>query len=777
MLLRRTAAFAILLAISFALEALEAGAAKVDITPPIGTPLNGYFDRLGRGATGVHDPVWVRCLYLNDGSAPVFLLNADLCIINRELRARVLELAPKDVPPQNIILTATHTHSAQGGMNKSLLARSIAGRFVPEVLEATAGRFVEAMTAAYEGRRRATLGYGTTTQHGMSENRRVPGGPLDPQVGVIRVDDSDGRPIAIVANFAAHPTTVGGGDMFSISADYPGVYYTELERLAGGACVAMFLNGAEGNQRPANPENKDGWSRTESIGRMLAAKVMEAAASLTCREATVRVGHSSPTLPPTLASSLMPSSTTLVTLEINDLLLTFFPGEPCVEIGLEMRRIALERGYAAQFTVGLANDHLLYFVPRELYPSLYYESAMNMYGPFIDSWFYREFGALMTRGTQPDLKTDTSTAEVRPIEGAVAVALSGTAREIGYARGAAFREAVTQAFEDAIVSPCSDGRLTPESGLWSWAPPFINRAPLALPQLGIGVRPLLAGLPADVMEELDGMALGAGLAFDAVWLTQCAPLIHAQTDKDAVYRSPFCTMFAVTGDKAGPDDILVGRNLDWEKDEAPVVMEIGLAGALRYLQIGFSWNAGVYSGMNEAGLVVCVERDEKLGAPSLDGPPVEFVLREALQRDRSVSEVLARVEAAPHLRGYHVLIADARGENARVVDLGAARTTRLPVGGVLLGTDPAFAGDPETAVRYTRAKNLLNAERILDSAEMESVLRDAEAGRTGRQCILNPHTRHSVVFEPRARRLHVAFPGGDGKLGTSSSFVLRPNSP
>ncbi len=119
---------------AFRAASLEAGAAKIEITPPLDTPLNGYGDRLGRGAVSVHDPLWARSLYLNDGKTSVLLVNTDLCLINRELRDRVLELAPAEVPRENIILTATHTHSAQGGMNRSLIVRAVSGRFMPDVL-------------------------------------------------------------------------------------------------------------------------------------------------------------------------------------------------------------------------------------------------------------------------------------------------------------------------------------------------------------------------------------------------------------------------------------------------------------------------------------------------------------------------------------------------------------------------------------------------------------------------------------------------------------------
>ena len=86
-------------------HAFEAGAAKQEITPPVGAPLNGYGNRMGRPSISVHDPLWARALYLDDGTTRLILVNADLCFINPELRARVLEFAPPEVPK---ILTLFH---------------------------------------------------------------------------------------------------------------------------------------------------------------------------------------------------------------------------------------------------------------------------------------------------------------------------------------------------------------------------------------------------------------------------------------------------------------------------------------------------------------------------------------------------------------------------------------------------------------------------------------------------------------------------------------------
>lgn len=771
--------FLIVLALLVApvVQAFEAGAAKIEITPPLGAPLNGYGDRMGRGAVSVHDPVWARCLYLDDGATRVFLVNADLCVINRELRDRVLELAPKDVPRENIFLTATHTHSAQGGMVKGLIFRTVSGRFMPELLEATAQKIAGAMASAYAARQRASIGYGTTEQDSLSINRRQEGGPIDRQIGVISVEDADGNPIAIVTNFAAHPTTAPDSDHYAISADYPGYYYDELEKLCGGKCVAMFMNGAEGNQRCGNPENHEGWARAESIGRTLAARVKALANDVACADAKLHVGTSAPQLPLTLAKSFLPAKTVLKTLEINDLLLTFFPGEPCVEIGLELRQRALARGYAAQFSVALSNDHLMYFAPRGEYSKIEYESGMNFYGPRIEDWFYDEFSRLMTRAghEEPNVGEagESKVAEPQPTAGGSIIRLAGTPYEIGRQRGAAFKDALTSAYQSKIVAHIESGQYVPKTGGWSWLPSFVDPLPLALPQLGISVRPMLTGVGPNVTEEIEGMAAGAGLPFDAVWLLQCGAVIAARGKTEDLYRSPFCTMFAAVGGKAGADDLLIGRNLDWADDDQFGIRDVRPQKGHRFAEIGPVWSAGVFTGMNDAGLTLCAERMEALGEPSLDGPPVEIVLRQILQDTGDAKSAVAALQAAPHIRGYHVLAADPAGPSAQVLEFGATVKVRDMVNGLLLGADPAgFEVDLDAKARYARVAALFEKERIISAAEIQKALGDSDSTQTGRARIFNDATRYSVVFEPRARTVRVSFRDSSGQLGAYTPVVL-----
>ncbi len=769
-----------MLAVCGAAQALEAGAAKAEITPPLGSPLNGYGDRLGRGALQVHDPLYARCLYLNDGETQVLLVTSDLCIINRELRKRVLELAPKEVPQENIILTATHTHSAQGGMVKPLVFRSVSGPFVPEVLELTAQRFAEAMRAAIDSRRPATVGYGVGEQKDLTSNRRYGDGPTDPQIGVLRVNDANGAPIAIAANLAAHPTTVSDDDLYLISADYPGFFYPKLEALAGADCVAMFMNGAEGNQRPTNPENQpDSWKRTESIGRLLAERVKTVADGIVCEDRKLHIGRATPDLPLTMASTIVFPSTIIETLEVGDLLMTFVPGEPCVEIALALRKRALARGYAAQFTVGLSNDFLAYFAPVAYYSQLHYETAMNFYGPRMQDWLCSQFAQLMTRppsaNEEPLLdRKPVAAGEVETVEQGRRVVLKGSPYAIGYARAAAFRDEIAGAYRAKIVAAVDSGAMLPKQGFWKMVPSFFDATPLALIALGIGVRPFLQGMAGDAFEEIEGMADGAGLPFDALLLVQAAPSIGAQPDAGVFYRAPFCTMLATTGDRAGADDVLVGRNLDWTDDEPPVIVDETPEKGHRFVQVGFPWNVGVFTGMNDAGVVLCAERMESLGRPPIDGAPIEFVLRDLLQTCDSLAAAVERLRACVNLRGYHVLAAGPGVPKAEVVEFGASVVVRDPVKGVLLGADPEGAQvDADAKTRYARLASLLDGEHIVGTAKIKAALADREPGQSGNSTIWNARTRHSVVFEPKNRKIDVMFPDAHGEPGTYTTLSLK----
>jgi neutral ceramidase len=216
---------------------MKIGAAVVDITPPLGHPMDGFGARIG-GATGVHDPLRARVLVAEgrDGTG-VALVVADLLQIEDRLQgliaAEVLRLT--GIPRHHLQLAGTHTHSGPAFPAPSDVERGIG--------LAIAG----AVGRAWAERREAIAAVGIGRVDGIAANRRPNGGPVDNRVTVTRFDDTNGQPIATHLNYGCHPTTLGPNNNL-YSADFPGVACTVLEESVGG--VAIFSTGPQGDVNP-----------------------------------------------------------------------------------------------------------------------------------------------------------------------------------------------------------------------------------------------------------------------------------------------------------------------------------------------------------------------------------------------------------------------------------------------------------------------------------------------------------------------------------------------
>jgi neutral ceramidase len=216
---------------------MKVGAAVVDITPPVGHPMDGFGARVG-GATGVHDPLRARVLVAEgrDGTG-VALVVGDLLQIEDRLQGiiatEVLRLTA--IPRERLQLAGTHTHSGPAFG-------------APSAVETNTGRAIaEAVRRAWDDRREATAAVGVGHVQGIAANRRPNGGPVDDRVTVTRFDDSAGRPIATHVNYGCHPTTLGPNNNL-YSADFPGVVCATIEAAVGG--VAIFSTGPQGDVNP-----------------------------------------------------------------------------------------------------------------------------------------------------------------------------------------------------------------------------------------------------------------------------------------------------------------------------------------------------------------------------------------------------------------------------------------------------------------------------------------------------------------------------------------------
>ena len=145
------------------------------------------------------------------------------------------------IPPQNILVSCTHTHNAPA--SKGL--RGVGE--VDPVYEAWAAR--EAATSAvlaWQQREPATASAASATVPGISFNRTRDNGPVDETATALRVDRLDQSPLAIVVGFQAHPTVSTVLQPRSVSRDAPGQICDLIEQAYPGS-TAVYLQGACGD--------------------------------------------------------------------------------------------------------------------------------------------------------------------------------------------------------------------------------------------------------------------------------------------------------------------------------------------------------------------------------------------------------------------------------------------------------------------------------------------------------------------------------------------------
>jgi neutral ceramidase len=233
---------------------LRIGASAIDITPPVGTALDGYGGRTDV-SLGVHDPLFARCLFLDDGRNQLAIVVCDLIGVGRELvrRARELIAERPGIPPANVLIAATHTHAGPAG---------IRGNGEPVLVEDTARKIAGAVRVAHRDAVEGALKYGRTELSSISQNRRDPEWPIDHRLDVLAADTPDGRNIATVARYACHPTVMTGANL-EISAEWPGEACRVMEQVIGGGATGIYLNGACGNINPAWM-----WQRVDEVRRV-----------------------------------------------------------------------------------------------------------------------------------------------------------------------------------------------------------------------------------------------------------------------------------------------------------------------------------------------------------------------------------------------------------------------------------------------------------------------------------------------------------------------------
>jgi neutral ceramidase len=226
----------------------RAGFAKGVLTPPLGVELCGYGIYLERRVTSVHDDLFVRALLLEDDAGErVLLLTLDLAALGAEVSEAIVHRAAQELalPRDRVLLSCTHTHSAPAAALHPGF-----GSIEPSYVATIPDRCTEASVAAAATLRPVQIGTGHGIVRSVGMNRARVGGPLDPTLHVVRIDDLQGAPQIVLFSYGCHPVTIdhrsAGGT--GVSADWPGQV---ARRLAEEGCgEAMLRLGACGDVDP-----------------------------------------------------------------------------------------------------------------------------------------------------------------------------------------------------------------------------------------------------------------------------------------------------------------------------------------------------------------------------------------------------------------------------------------------------------------------------------------------------------------------------------------------
>jgi neutral ceramidase len=282
---------------------LRVGVAAVPITPPVGIPMAGYYSE--RGAQGVHDDLYAKAIVIEAGGRAAALIVLDLITTPREL----VEQARREIERTthlrggDVMISATHTHTAP------VLDRSSAfggkSDVVRDYLSGLPAKIAEAVRRAEAQLAPARVSAACGREESIAFNRRYhmkdgkvgwnpgklnpgilkPAGPIDPEVPVVYVESTGGRPLATYVNYAVHLDNVAEP---RISADLPFTLARSLADFKGPEMITVFSAGCCGDVNHIDVrwrEPQRGSSNAARMGTILAAEVLRTWPRLTPVEA------------------------------------------------------------------------------------------------------------------------------------------------------------------------------------------------------------------------------------------------------------------------------------------------------------------------------------------------------------------------------------------------------------------------------------------------------------------------------------------------------------
>jgi len=390
---------------------LKGNAKEIIITPPLEWKytLGGYGARMSQPAEAIHDDIKAKALVLDDGSKKFVIVTMDILGFPPNVKPMIADkLKGSGWTEENILLLPSHAHTSleMFALNdKNIFGMPAIGIFQVELLEFVVDNISKLIIETDKELKPVKVGTGQISLEGLNRNRRGDQA-VDKELTVTRVDDLDNRPLAVLVNWTAHPTIMDEDDMW-VSGGWPGYLQRELEGWIGDDIVAMYYNGAEGDQSVIARKGASHYEKAEYYGRKIAKHATSVYEKIALfEEPKFDFIHHQINLPPTeahpsfmqtggeeyqldeekieaLLNQIFTTSTQTTTLQLGDLLILGAPGEMIAEMGIDIKTTVKKSGIKYPVIGGLANEWISYILTEEEYHQGGYETSVSFYGPTL----------------------------------------------------------------------------------------------------------------------------------------------------------------------------------------------------------------------------------------------------------------------------------------------------------------------------------------------------------------------------------------------------------
>jgi neutral ceramidase len=397
----------------------KANVAKVNITPPLEMKysLGGYGDRMSNPATGIHDYIYAKAVVLNKEDKMFALVTLDLLGLPPNVKPAVIQkLADKNWTEENIMLLPSHSHASidMTALNdKNNLGSPQIGIYQAELLDFVVEKIAESINDADKNLKSVKIGTENRILNAMNRNRRNDP-DVDRELTVTRIDLENGKPMAVLVNWSAHPTFMDEKDMW-VSAGWPGYLQRELESWIGDGAVAMYYNGAQADLSANRPQGGSHYEQAEMYGRELAKSAFEVYSKIEVKDKVElnyslkeiqlpeRTAHPSfmetggaeygmsEEMVKVVMEMMCPAQTQVGAVQIGDLVIAGAPGELAAGLGIQVKDQLKKEGVKYPVIGGLANEWISYILSPEQYNGDGgYEASVSFYGETLGSVIVKE---------------------------------------------------------------------------------------------------------------------------------------------------------------------------------------------------------------------------------------------------------------------------------------------------------------------------------------------------------------------------------------------------